>query len=119
LSQRIYLDDCANDKELAALLRAAGHHVVIPAAAGLTGRPDPAHLAYAAANNLVLLTKNPNDFKDLHDAGQFHTGIFGVYQDNDLSRDMSYAEIVRAIANLENAGITIAGEFHVLNAWRY
>jgi hypothetical protein len=32
---------------------------------------------------------------------------------------MSYAEIVKAIANLENARIPLAGEFHVLNAWRY
>ncbi len=119
MSQRIYVDDCANATELVVLLRAAGHHVVIPADVGLTGRADAVHLQYAGSNSLVLLTKDPEDFKDLHEAGTQHAGIFGVYQDNDVSRDMSYAEIVKAIANLESAGVTIPGEFHVLNAWRY
>ena len=32
-----------------------------------------------------------------------HSGIFAVYQDNDPSRDMSNADIVRAIRNLEEA----------------
>jgi len=46
-----------------------------------------------------------------------------VYQDNDPSRDMSNADIVRAIRNLEEAaqqgGPPIQGEFHTLNDWRY
>jgi hypothetical protein len=32
-----------------------------------------------------------------------------VYQDNDPERDMKHAEIVRAIANLELAGLGFAG----------
>jgi hypothetical protein len=48
---------------------------------------------------------------------------YGVYQDNDPSRDMSNADIVRAIRNLEEAaqqgGPPIQGEFHTLNDWRY
>ncbi len=119
MSQRIYLDDCANATELVALLRAAGHHVVIPADVGLKGRPDPVHLQYAGTNALVLLTKNPGDFKDLHEAGNPHAGIFVVHQDNDVTRDMSCAEVVRAIANIESAGVAITGELHSLNAWRY
>jgi hypothetical protein len=32
---------------------------------------------------------------------------------------MSHADIVRAIANLERAGVAFAGSCIVLNAWRY
>jgi len=49
--------------------------------------------------------------------------ILAVYQDNDPSRDMSNADIVRAIRNLEEAvqqgGSPLHGAFHVLNDWRY
>jgi hypothetical protein len=47
-----------------------------------------------------------------------HAGLL-VCQDNDPDRDMSHAEIVRAIANLEQAGIVFQNCCHVLNAWRY
>lgn len=72
---------------------------------------------------LTHITKNPADFKALHDLDQRHSGILGVYQDNDPSRDMSNADIVRAIGNLQEAvqrgEPPIQGEFHTLNDWRY
>lgn len=72
---------------------------------------------------LTLITKNPADFKELHEREPRHAGILAVYQDNDPSRDMSNADIVRAIRNLEEAvqqgGPPIHGAFHVLNDWRY
>jgi hypothetical protein len=68
---------------------------------------------------IVLLTKNPGDFLELHEKNSQHAGILLVYQDNDPDRDMSHAEIVRAIANLEQAGIVFQNCCHVLNAWRY
>ena len=119
LSQKIYLDDCDYDRELLRHLAEAGHHLVTPAQAGLTGHPDEAHFRFAVANALVLLTKNPVDFENLHAADSSHSGILVIYQDNDPGRDMSYADIVRAIANLEQAGVPFPGAFHVLNAWRY
>jgi hypothetical protein len=119
LSLSIYLDDCAYAHDLVLLLAASGHRVVTPADAGTTARSDDIHFQYAVANQLVILTKNPKDFWQFHQAGGPHSGILAVYQDNDVTRDMSYAEIVKAIANLESAGIAIGGEFHVLNAWRY
>lgn len=119
MSQQIYLDDCACAKELVRLLEAAGHQVSTPAQAGLTGREDEAHFEHAAANALVLLTKNPSDFDALHQANPDHAGVLAIYQDNDPDRDMSHAEIVRSIANLASAGVEIKGNFHVLNAWRY
>jgi predicted nuclease of predicted toxin-antitoxin system len=119
LSQKTYLDDRAYAHRLAALLRRAGHEVRVPTEVGTSGKADPVHFQYAATEGFVLLTKNPDDFEALHRANAQHAGILAVYQDNDPKRDMSYAEIVRAIANLENAGIELQGTFHILNQWRY
>jgi hypothetical protein len=119
LSLRIYLDDCAYAKDLVLLLRSAGHEVVTPAESGTSGQDDEVHFRFAASRGLVLLTRNCHDFDVLHQANPHHPGILAVYQDNDRSRDMSYADIVRAIANLEAAAVELADGFHVLNVWRY
>jgi hypothetical protein len=122
---KLYLDDCSNSDLLANFLRQAGHEVVRPTddEVELTGEDDDVHFAFAAAHGLTLITKNPADFKALHDLDPHHAGILAVYQDNDPSRDMSNAEIVKAIRNLEEAaqqgGLPIPGEFHTLNDWRY
>jgi Domain of unknown function (DUF5615) len=119
LSQKIYLDDCAYDKELVKRLQGAGHQVVTPAQAGTSGREDEVHFRFAVAQGLVLLTKNPGDFLKLHKADPAHAGILVIYQDNDPDRDMNTADVVRAVANLEQAGVPFRSSFHVLNAWRY
>lgn len=117
----LYLDDCANSDRLADLLRQAGHTVVRPADAGIRGSDDRTHFDYACRQGLILITKNPKDFLDLHDLMSTHPGIFAVYQDNDVTKDMTYGEIVAAIAKLEAAvqhGYAIADQFHRLNDWR-
>jgi predicted nuclease of predicted toxin-antitoxin system len=115
----LYLDDCANSDLLADLLTRASHRVVRPADAGTAWADDDVHFAYAVANHLILITKNPGDFEALHQADPNHPGIFAVYQDNDVTRDMTQADIVAAIARIEAVvGYPIAGEFHNLNAWR-
>ena len=119
MSQKIYLDDCAYAKDLLKLLEAAGHQVTTPKQVGITGRDDEMHFRYAAESGLILLTKNPDDFLELHQKDSQHAGVVLVYQDNDPERDMSHADIVRAIGNLEKAGVVFAGRCHVLNAWRY
>jgi predicted nuclease of predicted toxin-antitoxin system len=119
LSLNIYLDDCAFAKTLVQFLQAAGHRVVTPLEAGTSGKADEEHFQFAVSQGLVLLTKNPDDFAQLHEASPKHAGILVIYQDNDPDRDMTYAEIVRAISNLESAGITLTNSFQVLNAWRY
>ena len=125
MSLSLYLDDCSNSDLLADLLQQAGHRVVRPTDTNvdLAGEDDDVHFAFAAANNLTIITKNPSDFEQLHDLDAHHSGILAVYQDNDLMRDMSDAEIVKAISNLEAAaqsgGDPIAGKFHSLNDWRY
>jgi Domain of unknown function (DUF5615) len=121
----LYLDDCSNSDLLADLLQQAGHRVVRPTdeGVGLGGEDDDVHFEFAAAHDLTIITKNPADFQTLHDLDQRHSGILAVYQDNDISRDMSNADIVRAIRNLEEAiqqgGPQIQGEFQILNDWRY
>lgn len=125
MALNLYLDDCSNSGLLASLLQQAGHRVVRPTDAGihLDGEDDAVHFAFARENNLTLLTKNPGDFLELHQADPRHSGILAIHQDNDATRDMSDAEIVKAIANLERAaqsgGDPIPGHFHILNNWRY
>ena len=75
MSLNIYLDDCAYAKALVQLLRAAGHRVVTPIEAGISGKADAEHLQFAASQGLVLLTKNPDDFAQLHEASSEHAGI--------------------------------------------
>ena len=121
MSLRLYLDDCANSRELRRRLSAAGHDVETPGDVrpSLTGADDRTHLAHAKTAGRTILTLNARDFKELHDQDPIHPGILAVYQDNDPARDMSYLDIVQAIANLENAGMPIAGAFWILNSYHW
>jgi hypothetical protein len=118
----LYLDDDTVGQQLIALLIRAGHAVTLPGNVGLAGRSDPRHLKWALEHGLVVLTRNHDDFLDLHDviraAGGTHPGILAVRFDNDTRRDMKPPDIVRAIARLEASGLVIVNEFHVLNHWR-
>lgn len=116
LSLRLYLDDCAYAKELVARLRAVDHDVLTPVEAGTLGLHDPEHLHHAVAEGRVLLTRNPDDFENLHREVVRHPGIVAIYQDNDPTRDMNHAEVVRALNNLESSGVHLASNFHILNA---
>lgn len=119
MSLSLYLDDCAYDKQLVRNLVAAGHTVTVPAEIATTGMKDEVHLREAATRQLVVVTKNPGDFEELHHQGVAHAGILAICQDNDSTRDMNYGDIVKEIANLETAGIEITGQYHILNSWRY
>lgn len=118
----LYLDDDCAKGTLVARLRKAGHQVEVPADASLTSAADPSHFLYAVENKFVLVTKNHDDFRVLHlliqaTRGQ-HTGIFAIRCDNDPTRDMKDADVIRAIRNLEQSGVAIANELHILNHWR-
>jgi hypothetical protein len=119
---RLYLDDDAVSGLLVRLLRQAGHEVQIPADAGLTGQPDPVHLAHTIRESRVTLTRNYRDFELLHalvmQAGGHHPGILVIRRDDNTQRNMSPRDIVRAIRNLEAAGVPIADEYIILNAWQ-
>ena len=119
---KLYVDDDSAKGALVARLKKEGHHVVVPSDAALGGAADPRHLLHAVENDLVLLTRNHDDLQDLHLLVQathgLHPGILAIRSDNDPSRDMKDSEIVRAIRNLEQSGVPIANEFHILNQWR-
>ena len=118
MSLRLYLDDSADSDEYRRRLAAAGHEVVSPRDIDMVGAKDSAHLAYATRLGLAVLTRDTRDFNALHQAGAKHAGILVIYDDNDRIRDMSPPEVVRAISRLDSSGLTVAGEFHVLNHWR-
>jgi len=118
----LYLDDDSAKAALVSLLRKSGHQVATPADIGLAGVSDSRHLKYTVQANWVLLTKNHDDFEDLHlllqAAGGKHPGLFVVRSDNDPSRDMKDRDIARAIGNLEGAAVPLINELHILNHWR-
>ncbi len=111
-NMNLYLDDDSAKASLVKTLRKAGHQVAIPSDAGLSGASDPRHLMHTVQMNWVLLTKNHDDFEELHllvrAAGGKHAGLLVVRSDNDPSRDMKDGDIARAIANLERAGVPVA-----------
>src|SRR5436305_252522 len=114
----LYLDENSAKASLENLLRQAGHQVTTPTVLGLAGASDPRHLASCAGNLHVLLTRDHDDFLDLHDLVQAtrgnHAGILVVRFDNDPARDMKDRDILRALANLEAAQVPIENEFHIL-----
>ena len=119
---KLYLDDNSCKGLLALLLRKAGHTVVVPSDVGCAGVSDRRHFLHAIHADFLVLTKDYEDFLELHDVVQAvhgqHPGILAIRSDNDARRDMKDRDIVRAIGNLERAGVPVANEFHVLNHWR-
>lgn len=113
------LDEDSQAKYLVSLLQAAGHDVVTAKAANLINRLDSIVLDYAKQHERVLLTRNCNDFQELHQVNSEHSGILAVYQNSDVSKNMSYLAIVKAIANLEAAAYPLKNQFVILNQWSY
>jgi hypothetical protein len=118
----LYLDDDTAKAALVARLKKSGHRVTVPGDASLIGAADPRHLLHAVRHGLILLTKNHDDFEDLHELVQAtqgrHAGVIAIRLDNDPTRDMKDADIVRALRNLEQSSPAIANELHILNHWR-
>lgn len=81
--------------------------------------PDASVLDFARQNERVLLTRNCNDFQELHQSNSAHEGILAVYQDGEISKNMNYQQIVKAIANLELAEYALKHQFIILNQWSY
>ncbi len=118
----LYLDDDTIDRRLIAMLGRAGHRVVTPSDANLSGAPDAQHFIYANEQSLTVLTHNHDDFRDLHQVVHTtngkHCGLLIIRSDNDVSRDMTTRQIVSAIANLESSGVPIENEMYILNHGR-
>jgi predicted nuclease of predicted toxin-antitoxin system len=119
LSLRLLVDEDTQARWLVNLLRSAGHDVLTVPEANLAAELDPTVLEYARREKRLLLTRNSEDFLALHHAHPQHAGILAIYQDRDPAKNMSYAAIVGALANLEASGLDLTGQFVVLNAWNF
>ena len=93
-----------------------------PAECGTLGASDARHFEYATRNSLVLITRNYDDFAELHDVVQAangtHHGILVVRSENDPRRDMTDRGIVSAIEKLQSALVPLVNQIHILNHWR-
>ena len=119
---RLYLDDDMDANVLIRFLQDTGHEVMSPRAVVMRGVEDEAHLRYATAQQCAVVTANVRDFLRLHqtwqEEGRHHAGILALYRENNPQRDMTYAQIARAISRLERAGLPLQTMFHNLNMWR-
>jgi hypothetical protein len=79
---RIYLDEDLASGLLAKLLQKAGHDVATPTGAGTLGRSDAVQLACAIRERRACLSRNYEDFEELHlliaESQGHHPGILIV-----------------------------------------
>jgi hypothetical protein len=115
---RILVDEDSQARSQLNILRRDGHDVVAICDLDKNGMPDAEVFELAQLLERVLLTHNTEDFHELHREQPGHRGIMVVFRDADPRKNMSHAQVATAIRGLETSGVTIAGDFHVLNHWR-
>jgi Domain of unknown function (DUF5615) len=119
---RIYLDEDLASGLLAQLLQKAGHDVSTPTATGTLGQADAVQLTCAIHEQRACLTRNFEDFEELHlliaEAQGHHFEILIVRRDNDPTRDLTPKGIVAALRKLEASAVPVENEYIVLNQWR-
>ena len=119
---RLLLDENMSDPRLASRLQAQGHDPVLAGDVGLLSATDARVLIWAIAQALPVLTRDSEDFEDLHDlimaAGGHHPGVLVVRFDNDPRHNLTDRGIASAINKLESSGVPIPDHIHVLNQWR-
>ena len=119
MSLNLLLDEDSQAKHLVNLLRGVGHDVITVNDAGLGGLPDNVVFEYARQHKRVIITRNCDDFLELHQVNQIHAGILAVYQNSDVLKNMSYQSISKAIANLKLSGYNLENQFIILNQWNW
>ena len=84
---RFLVDENLSSPRLASRLRAQGHDPVLASDVGLLSVTDARVLIFAIAQAIPVLTRDSEDFEDLHDlvmaAVGHHAGILIVRFDND------------------------------------
>ena len=115
---RILVDEDSQARSQLNILRGDGHDVVAIGELEKNGTPDGEVFDLAQSLERVLLTHNTEDFHELHRERPGHRGIMAVYRGADPRKNMNHAQIAAAIRRVDTSGVTIAGEFHVLNHWR-
>ena len=119
MSLKLFIDEDSLSKPLVKLLRKAGHDVFTVNEVGLSGKSDLIVLNYARETGRIIVTHNCKDFENLHKQTLAHPGIFAIRNDSNYSKNMSRQAIVKAIANLEAASMSLANQFISLNHWNY
>ncbi len=119
MSLKLLLDEDSQAKHLVNLLRGVGHDVITVNDAGLGGLPDNVVFEYARQHKGVIITRNCDDFLELHQVNKIHAGILAVYQNSAVLKNMSYQSISKVIANLELSGYNLENQFIILNQWNW
>ena len=119
MQARLYIDEDAMDDDLVQALRLRGADVQTALEAGLVGRPDEEHLAYAAEEGRVLYTFNVGDFMHLHgeymSASRSHAGIvFGDQQRFSVGEQMRRLLRILALRSAEE----MRDGYEFLSAWQ-
>jgi predicted nuclease of predicted toxin-antitoxin system len=119
---RLLLDENMSDRRLATRLRAQRHDPILATEAGLVSVTDARVFVWAITQALPVLTRDSEDFTDLHDlimAACGHlSGVLVVRFDNDLRHNLTDRGIASAINKLESSSVPIPDRIHVLNQWR-
>jgi len=119
---RFLIDENLSSPRLASRLRAQGHKPVLASDAGVLSVTDARVLIFAIAQAPPVLTRDSDDFEDLHHlvmaAVGHHPGILIVRFDNDPRENLTDRGIATAISKLESCGVPIRDRIHVLNQWR-
>jgi predicted nuclease of predicted toxin-antitoxin system len=117
---RVLLDENMSDPRLAGRLRARGHDPIVAPDVGLLSVSDPRVLIFSIAESIPVLTRDSEDFEDLHDlviaAAGHHAGILIVRFDNDPRQNLTDRGIATAISKLESSGVAIRDQIHVLRS---
>ena len=116
---KLLVDEDTKAEILLSRLRAAGHDVVTTHDLGKDSAADPEIFRLAQDLGRLVLTQNIEDYLELHErfATGGHHGILVIHKSGDPVKDMSYKDIIQAIASIEASGINPANSFHSLNAW--
>ena len=90
---RLLIDENMSDPRLASRLQAQGHGPVLAGDVGLLSATDARVLIWAIAQALPVLTRDSEDFEDLHDlimaAGGHHPGMLVVRFDSDPRHNLT------------------------------
>jgi predicted nuclease of predicted toxin-antitoxin system len=119
LTLSLLIDECIQAKVLVEKLKTEGHDVLTAAEAGLSGVRDRRVFEFAIAKNRIILTTNCDDFISESKRVEKHPGILLVYKNSDSMKDLSYAQLVQAVRNLEMSGANLNNGCHILNRYKY
>ena len=100
---RLLLDENMSDRRLAARLQAQGHDPVLATGVGLLSATDARVFIAAITQALPVLTRDSEDFTDLHDlimaAGGHHSGVLVVRDPEQVRKLASWGLTQNDIAS--------------------